>query len=74
MKKVIKTVTVNGNKIRVVMEKDDSFQAQVKSKYRARFRDYGPSCETEDHAFFWAFDAIGCLFQDQHQAFKAGAR
>lgn len=60
---VLMQVTVNRNRIRVI-QKGDHFYAQAKSRFQKRFVQHGNECETQDHAFFWALDAINHYFQD----------
>ena len=69
MKTLAQTV-VNGNKVRIVEKRSEYdgdvmlYQAQTKRRGDRYFDDYGPECETNDHAYYWAFEAIRCWFDD----------
>lgn len=72
--KILKQVTVNGHSVRVIRWNPDGskaqenrFQAQARMSHQAQFENFGPEAETEDHAFYWAFESIFSFFQDKHQ-------
>lgn len=63
MVKVLGQTVVNGHKVRIVSS-NGTYQAQTKARGNRFFDDYGPACETQDHAYYWAFEAIRNWFGD----------
>lgn len=68
--KTLKKVVVNNVTVRTVEVQPGCFRAQIKHRGETKFQLYGPDCETEDHAGWWAFHAIEHHCQDKHFCLK----